>query len=179
MPAIQLGPRTVLIGHCVFLDASFLVSCRASDESDHAGAKALMAQCLLRQRSGQVELWLSPIVVGEAWWAMARYLCGGAKWDALGRDDRKRVFREYQPVLHALTRQFTDSPFFRIAPVEPEDVKHALSLVVQPDPSLLPWDAYHVATAQRVGADTIISKDRDFRDIGPIVGIRVVSFATP
>jgi len=176
MPKVQLGRKTLLVGQCLFLDTSFLVSYRVPQESDHARAKAMMAQFLRLQQKGQVELWLSPIVFGETWWAMAQLLHGRSRWEALNPDDRKAVFRQHQSALEAMTQEFTDSGLFQIAAVESDDIAQTLALVVQPRPSLLPWDAYHTAVAERIGADTIVSKDRDFRDLDPALGIRVVSF---
>jgi predicted nucleic acid-binding protein len=164
---ISVGPRALSVPDSVYLDASLLVDARASSARHHRPAAIVFGELLRGAALGRVRLYISPLVVDELWWALARVLYEdahgrGAFARLTDKASKTAVFSTYAADLAASTSLLTQQSLISVVDVRPADIRVALGYVTRAADNLRPRDAFHLAIIDRLGIAGIVSSDRDF-----------------
>lgn len=167
---VTVGAATFDVPDRVLLDASFLLAVRVPSEKHHAEAAVFFARLAQAAYGGHVALYVSPRVIDEVWWGMARLLWddrrGPGAWRRLRKADRKGIFQRCATELRAFTGHLTSGPWVNVTDILPSDVSAALALLTSPSCPLEPADAFHVAVTDRLGVTGIVTSDPDFAGLG-------------
>ena len=164
---ISVGTRTLSVPDSVYLDANLLVDFMASSAAHNASAALVFRALLNGAVSGQVKLYISPLVIDELWWALARVLYDdahgqGAFRQLTDKGKKTAVFSIYASDLAASTSLLTQQSLIKITEVTPPDIPVALGRMTQATDNLRPRDAFHFAVISRLGIAGIVSNDGDF-----------------
>jgi len=165
-------PRTV------FLDANFIVSVLFDGSLDHKPARELFTRLVAGVWGRAVRLFVTPLVVSEAWWALGRLFYeerhGPGSWKALARrrPGRRQALRTYASEIVAKTELLVRAGIVSVAEVGVGDVPVAVRHTVgQEVPHLDPRDAFHLAVMKRLGIEAIVTNDPDFAEAPDIIAI--------
>ncbi|MBM3473402.1 MAG: type II toxin-antitoxin system VapC family toxin [Armatimonadetes bacterium] len=160
----------------IFLDTNFIVNVVFQPGELHAPALTLLQRLLYSARLGDVQLYLSPLVLDEVWWKLAEVLYDEAHGPQASRRQRwgrrKAALEEFGQEIRDTTALLLGQAWVTLVDVSPRDVDLALRYATHSEePHLAPRDAFHLAVMKRLGIEAIVTNDPDFAKAPGIVAI--------
>jgi predicted nucleic acid-binding protein len=172
---ISVGRWTFEAPPRVFLDANFILALRVRSERYHAAAAVLFKKLLADTTTGRIALYISPQLIDEVWWCLARLLHENerpeAAWNRLSKAERKEAFQKYGFELTETTNLLRNCPAITITDVSSADISPALAHVTDTAAPLEPTDAFHLAVMERLDIEGIVTNDHDFHALPSIVAL--------